>query len=256
MFNKLQFIAPNIFNITKRKEFIPELNLCGFLDQAFEFAYSMTFGADGHHRIHRTGGIMQRALAEQFINVFQGKLAEFGIYKKLIDAGIPVNQPDLRIMGKGLWDDSDFICSGKKLSVKSVAHFSNLLLLEQQDWDANGAYIPNLNTGNSFYDYFILVRIKPDGKQIIYEHKAVFYENEIDKVELKRLMINGKNWFIDVPGYITNQDFMEIINNNFILPQKALLNGKIEMDAANYYIQSGDLKPFNNLLLELNHPIT
>ncbi len=247
MFNKLDFKSPNIYNITKRKEFHSEGNLNGYLNQAFEFAFSMTFATDGHHRDHRTGGISQRKNAEKFINVFQGKLAEFAIYKKLLDARISTNEPDLRIMGEGIWDDSDFVCSGKKLSVKSAAHFSNLLLLEKEDWNSNGAYIPNLEHGNSIYDYFVFVRVKPDVKQLMRENKEVFLKHNIDKAELKRLMIN-RSWLMDIPGFITHQDLIDLIKLEFILPQKALLNGKIEMDATNYYIQSGDLKPFDDLL--------
>ena len=248
MFNKLQFIPPNTFNITKRKEFAAVLSLNGYVDQVFEFAFNMTFGAVGHHRDHRTGGITQRKKAELFINAFQGKLAEFGVYKKLVDNGIETTKPDLRLMGTGLWDDSDFICANKKLSVKSAAYFSNLMLLEQQDWNGQGAYIPNSESGTTMYDYFILCRIKPDGKQMLRDHKEVFFKDEIDKIELKRLMINGKSWLMDIPGFVTHKELVSIINDGFILPQKALLNGKIEMDAANYYVQSGDLHPFEELV--------
>ncbi|TDG35345.1 hypothetical protein EZJ43_13650 [Pedobacter changchengzhani] len=255
MFNKLQFIHPNIFNITKRKEFVADLSLNGYVDHAFEFAFNMTFGAEGHHRDHRTGGQHQRQKAELFINAFQGKLAEFGVYRKLTDNKIDVNKPDLRIMGAGLWDDFDFICGSKKISVKSAAHFSNLMLLEQKDWSKNGAYIPNLEGGNSQYDYFIFCRIKPDGKQMLRDHKDIFLKDEVDKIELKRLIINGQSWLIDIAGFIAHEDLVSIINGEFILPQKALLNGKTEMDAANYYVQSGDLHPLSDLVTELKSSI-
>lgn len=251
MFHKLEFIPPNTFNITKRNEFVASINLCGYVDQVFDFAFNMTFGAVGHHRDHRTGGTAQRKNAEQFVNVFQGKLAEFGVFKKLSACGIETNQPDLRIMGKGLWDDSDFICNGKKISVKSAAYFANLMLLEKEDWQGDGIYIPNLGTENASYDYFILCRIKPDGKQLLREHKEVFLKDEIDKIALKRLMMNGRTWLMDIPGFITQKELVSIISDDFLLPQKALLNGKIEMDTANYYIQSGDLHAFEDLVTEL-----
>jgi hypothetical protein len=40
---------------------------------------------------------------------------------------------------------------------------------------------------------------------------------------------------------------MHLIKNNYILPQQALLNGKIKMDATNYYIQSGDMREIEEL---------
>jgi len=45
--------------------------------------------------------------------------------------------------------------------------------------------------------------------------------------------------------------FKQIISNKIVLPQKALLNGKISMDAANYYIQSGDMRNLKDLIPSL-----
>tara|TARA_B100001123_G_C14450701_1_gene686441 strand:+ start:71 stop:202 length:132 start_codon:yes stop_codon:yes gene_type:complete len=39
-----------------------------------------------------------------------------------------------------------------------------------------------------------------------------------------------------------------LINHHAILPQNSLLNGKIPMDAENYYVQSGDMYPYKELL--------
>ena len=54
-----------------------------------------------------------------------------------------------------------------------------------------------------------------------------------------------------MPGYITRDDLKQIIDDSFILPQKALLNGRISMDAANYYVQSGDMRDLEALMLNL-----
>jgi ABC-type enterochelin transport system substrate-binding protein len=46
-------------------------------------------------------------------------------------------------------------------------------------------------------------------------------------------------------------DFKQIISNKLVLPQNALLNGKIPMDAANYYMQSGDMRDLEALIPNL-----
>lgn len=50
---------------------------------AFDFAYDMSFGKNGEHRDHRSGGTYERKPGEIFANTFQGKLCEFAIYEVL-----------------------------------------------------------------------------------------------------------------------------------------------------------------------------
>ena len=78
----------------------------------------------------------------------------------------------------------------------------------------------------------------------------LLYSNDINKEQLYSL-IKSEKWEYDVPGYITNEDLKSIISNDFILPQKSLLNAKIPMDAENYYIQSGDMRDFQQLVSSL-----
>ena len=43
---------------------------------------------------------------------------------------------------KGKWDDQDFVINDSEISLKSMAFFSNPLLLETKNWDLQGNYIP------------------------------------------------------------------------------------------------------------------
>lgn len=220
------------------------------IDKVFEFAYAMTFG-DGEHRDHRTGGIMNRKKGQIFINTFQGKLSELGVYntfsKSNKDAYGKLSNPDFDVYGLGEWDDSDIELGEIKFSVKSTKFYGHLLLLETKDWNREGEYLPNLSTDkNSIYNYFILVRIKPDSEKLMRRNKLL-YSNEINKEELYSI-IKSEEWSYDIAGYITNEDLKSLISSDFILPQKSLLNGKIPMDAENYYIQSGDMKDFSELV--------
>lgn len=235
MFTKLTQNG-NAFNINKSIPFVPRPVTKDLIIEVFNFSYNMTFGKVGEHRGYRTGGQYSRKNGELFCNTFQGKLAEFTVYNELVKMGFNLDRPDLKAWGLGKWDETDLIINGKKLSIKSVAFFSNLLLLETKDWNNNGIYLPN----NTSYDFTVLVRIKPDIKQI-FRKNGIFHENEIAIDKLHNIVLI-ENYSYDIPGYITNIDLKNIIANGFILPQNSLLNGTTKMDASNYYIQSGELK--------------
>ena len=49
------------------------------VETVFDFAYKMTFGREGAHRDHRSGGSHTRRNGEIFANTFQGKLAECAV---------------------------------------------------------------------------------------------------------------------------------------------------------------------------------
>lgn len=218
----------------KKVPFEPSLVNAHIIDLSFEFAYEMAFGS-GHHRNHRTGGQELRAPLEIFRNTFQGKIAEGVFYNYLSENAIQCNKVDYSIYGKGVWDDTDIVYKNKKISIKSTAFFSNLLLLESQDWDSKGRYLPNRlnNEGADFYDYFVLIRIKPN-TNALFSHSTSKQDlwNEID----------AHKWFYDMPGWCSHLTLKFIIKNNYILPKNSFLNGKTRMDAENYYIQCGDLK--------------
>jgi len=216
----------------------------------FDFAWHMVFG-EGHHRKHRSGGKQERKRGELFANTFQGKLAEFVIYRELLKRGFAdVEKPDTGIYGKAIWDDADLECRGKRINIKSAAFFSNLLLLEAKDWNGKGEYLPNLANGtNQHYDFFLLVRSKPDSKKLLKGHQ-LFYANELDFESLKEIIL-GEKWTFDFAGVCTQETIRHIIGEGYLLPQNSLLNGKIKMDASNYYIQCGDLKEFDFLICEL-----
>jgi hypothetical protein len=209
----------------------------------------MCFG-EGHHRNHRTGGQYGRKNGEMFCNTFQGKLAEVVLYNLLASYGIECDKPDFGIYGEGVWDDTDLVIKGKKINVKSAAHFSNLLLLETKDWNLSGQYIPNLNAGTtSQYDFFILVRIKPDIKKLFRDNKH-YYSNKVDKEVLEKIIFND-SWKYDVAGYISNEKLIDAINNKNILPQNSLLNGRVPIDAENYYIQSGEMEDIDDFICKI-----
>lgn len=215
------------------------------IEKVFEFAYGMSFGKEGEHRAHRSGGTHQRRMGEIFANVFQGKLAEFAFYNAA-HGKLEIDLPDLAKWDLGKWDDTDFIVMNKKINIKSTKSFGNLLLLETKDWNKDGLYIPNMEKKSSTYDYFILVRMKPFCEDIMKKNK-IFYSDFTDKEDLKTKILFEK-WEYDIPGWISHEDLKTIINDGHIIKRGELLNGRTKMDAENYYVQSGDMKEINKLV--------
>lgn len=219
------------YRFTRKRNFAPDGTFSmSDIEKAYYFAEQMA--SNDFHRPIRSGGNLSRNEFDIFKNTFQGKLSEYAIYH-LFDGIADINEPDLAIYKRGKWDNGDFVVNGKRLAIKSAKYFSQLLLLEKEDWNENGIYIPDINTGGLF-DYFILVRIKPN----------------IDDYHTKE-DIKNVTWLYQVVGYITREDLILIIKNKHIIPKRALLNGKTPMDADNYYVQSGDLKDIEKLIEEI-----
>ena len=184
-------------------------------NKARDFAKNMTTKQLGEHREYRTGGSHYRSSKEIFINAFQGKLAEVAFYEFFMDKDFQINQPDFETYPKGKWESYDFLINNKKINVKSTKHFGNLMLLEAGDWNDNAEYIPNIDTNNHIYELFVLIRI----------------DSRTNKY--------------DIPGFITRPDLIKIIEKKHIIKKGQLLNGRIPMDANNYYVQAGDMRNIN-----------
>ena len=203
--------------------------------KALDFAYQMTFASNGKHRDHRSGGSHNRKNGEIFANTFQGKLAEFAFYEFIVSKGIKMPLPDLDTFDLGKWDSSDFDVNDRHISIKSSKSFANLLLLETKDWTDDGTYIPN----NSKYDAFVFIRVIPDIEKMLRTNR-LFYSDDVTYDQLESIVISEK-WLYNMAGFITHQDLVQIIKNKYILPKGSLLNGTTQMDAENYYVQSGDM---------------
>lgn len=232
--------------VNKKKAFIPNVMLeKEDISSAFDFAYNMTFGKKGEHRNHRSEGKLQRKNGEIFANTYSGKLAEIGIYNFFLEKGIELNKPDFDTWELGSWDEYDFKYKENEISVKSTTHFGNLLLLETKDWNSYGKYKPN----SKKYDYHICVRIYPDSKKIL-KNMRLYYLTELTEEQNKDLKqgILHEEWKVEISGFISNFDLINIIKEGYVIQQDSLLNKSIKMDAENYYIQYGDLRKIDLLV--------
>jgi len=221
----------------------------GIIDEVFDFAYGMSFGEKGHHRSYRSGGISRRKNGQIFADTFQGKLAEFALFNILNINDIKVDRPDNDYYGVGIWDDSDFNYKNNKISVKSTKSFGQLLLLEAADWTKDGLYIPNLGTGNEYYDYFVLVRLDPFITNLMYKNR-IYFSSYIEKSKLRELILH-EEFTYDIPGCMTRKTLAWLIKNNYLIKQGGYINNDFKnnkLDADNYYIQANNLFPINKMI--------
>lgn len=246
---KLQKKGENEYVVNNKRKF-KRLGDLNYEDKiiCFEFAYEMAFG-NGRHRIIRSGGKKGRRGGQIFINTYQGKMAEFAIYRYLLNKNILIAEPDTNVEGYGIWDSFDLKYGSIHMAVKSTKSYGNLLLLETKDWNDKGQYIPNLYNGVYHYDMFILVRLSPDGEKVMKENR-ILYLDSIDRNELKEIMVSI-DWEYDIAGYITNKDFIRLIAKGYVLPQGAILNQGTRIDADNYYVQAGDMRTDEDMIERL-----
>jgi hypothetical protein len=92
-----------------------------------------------------------------------------------------------------------------------------------------------------------LVRIKPDVDELARLFSSSHYEKEILE-SLKSQILNQK-WSYDIPGFMTSEDLAQVLNSNHLIPKGARLNNSVTMDADNFYVQAGDLRNINSLII-------
>lgn len=216
-----------------------------FVEDAFDFAYGMTYGRLGQHRANRTNGRTTRDMGEIFCNTFQGKLSEYVVRNSLANMNLNVGEVDTEQEELGRWDSYDLDVEGSILSIKSCKYFSEFLFLETGDYD----YYGNYRHSNVQADFLVLVKISPVCQSIMKNNRMLYGTPNEEKL---RNMLLAETWKYDIVGFITHDMLVECIQNNQIIPQRALLNGKTSMDAENYYYASGLMIPFDDIGEYLN----
>lgn len=247
MLRPLNFDGANNYTINHKVPFGKNnyrFNLSGEdLQACFEFCSKMTYGGDGTHRVHRSGGSDRRGLDQIFKDAFIGKVGEIAFHKMCLQRQKgQVSDIDYDCYGSGLWDESDFTITASdgqvsKVAVKTTKHFGNLLLLETKDWqvkDNRAIYLPNADTGG-VYDFIMFCRVNTNIDDVSRQFKLG--DTSTHSSALERLTAIS-----EVVGYIKNADLVSCIEHPQIIPKGAKLNGSITMDAENYYIQSGSFR--------------
>lgn len=223
------------------------------VNSIFDFAYRMTFGGEGAHRNMRTGGTANRTNGQKFANTFQGKLGELAVYKELCRLGLNASQPDYTVGGLGYWDHFDMIVNDRQVSIKSIKFFSQLLLLETGDWDDNGRYLHGMDANRNIipvqYDFVFLSRINPSSEDTL-SHHHLLYSDRVNRNDLSDIILSNE-WGYDIPGFITCDDLIYVIQHRHIIPAHSMFspNGRryTEIEAENYYVRAADMHSHNEI---------
>jgi hypothetical protein len=248
IYNQMPF-ADGSFRVSKRVDFRKIRSFkAETVRSVIEFAFNMTFGSKGEHRHSRSGGTISRGKLEIFTNTFQGKLSEYAV-ANILYRHKEFKEPDLSMYELGIWEDADFLLGDNAIAVKSTKSYGNLMLLESKDWDVQGQYRASVREPKT-YSHIVLVRIKPDVEDLMRKFQSI-QQMDIALTELHNLIMSH-DWEYDIPGYITNADLKSVIERNLLIPKGALLNNAVKMDAENYYVQAGDLRPIHEMSTDLS----
>ena len=222
------------FAVTSKKSFKPSIDVSEYTADVIEWAYNNVWGK-GH--LKSSG----RDKSTKFRDSILGKFGEFALYKHLVKIGYDLPSPDLTVMGYGEWDDGDLFLEGKKISVKSTNFFSDLLLLKKEEWDQEGGYLYGRDGIDRSYKAFFLCRMKPNLDDILP------IEGDDDPgIDHLNQCLEHVNFRMDIPGYITIEDFKKIIQNNMFIPAGGKI-GKKGFDLPLYYCQTGDLRDLDSI---------
>lgn len=228
---------------------IPQKNVNISLD----FAYQMAVGK--FHRGLRTGGSEDRTPMKIFLDAASGKLGEFALVNFLINNGDGwlMSEPDVKIYERGIWDNGDGVVSKNdislKVAIKTVKHFSNLMLLETGDWDVD-------ESGKAFYspgwkrkkekgmeiitpeypDLIILAKIQQTPRSLFEDSGAISREDPTSK-DLE--FLKKKTYAYDISGVITNEELAFLISQKYIVLKRGILNSSYKdkgprFDAENF----------------------
>ena len=79
-----------------------------------------------------------------------------------------------------------------------------------------------------------------------FRNQRMLYSDHISLERIKSTL-EKQSFFADLPGYVTNLFLKEKIQEKQILPKGSMLNGRVKMDAENFYILSSDFEEFKNV---------
>lgn len=243
----------NGFSFGDGRRFVAQDVPKDYLHKAVDFAFDMVASPNGFHRDHRSGGTMKRMQSHVFVDTFHGKLGEwclFGYFSSL--RGYRCSKPDMGVYSKGIWDNGDLRVTNDKdgvervVAIKTTKWKGNLLLLETADWSDQGLYMPSLAEGKEYFpNRFVLVRIDPFLSPFADGLDNLVVSGNRDAI-LSYVM--GFRWRYDIPGFITDKNFMFFVENSYVIPKNSFLNSnRTVMDADNYYVASKWMHPLPNI---------
>jgi len=231
------------YTVTKKKSFIQNKDFKETtIEKVFESAYQSCF-----INKYETGGQYK---GEIFIQEFQKKLAELGFYNAIYQADTKLYEKFTQYTEDFFKIDlnSPIIFNYNDLNIymETSAYDIDLLMLSESVWDKDTTYIPNREKGINHFDYIFLTRIRENGETLLKNNNLLF-NNEVNKQQLHDLILSQR-WTYDIPGFITNHDLQSLINNQQFIPKDTQLNTTEKIKSNSFYVESANLKEFNQFV--------
>lgn len=235
--NNLMETNGSFYLTTKGKEFKSEFILTSALEEAFEFAFSKTVGKKRNLTSVFWGSKHSENVSE-FAKAFRGKLCEIGLKKYFSINGLSVRYPKTHDWETDKYENFDLLVNGRRVLVKAIPYYSNLLLLDTKHWKADASYGKG-RKNRIQYDYFVLTRIRP-GVIHLFENFKLTKDMELDKERIKQLVF-APNFQFEVTGYLSKNEIKYLDETNQILEEGSIVNGNKRLENEYYYCQAGDL---------------
>ena len=195
------------------------------VERSWDYAYNKVYVSEtrGDGRNYRSRHT--RSLLGEFINNFYGKLAEFVLYKELVDRGYDCTEPNLELFAPGIGDgEVDMVCEGSIICCKSTKLFNKYLLLETYRYNEDIKV-----------DFFVINRIEYMRLNDFREYKEKVYGYKTPKVltleEFQQAVRDKDFWKADhllgkEPLEVDNYHFeIEGLHNLEVIPKLRKLKG-------------------------------
>ena len=203
------------------------------------FEYAFSIANEDKQREYRSGGLARRNKLQIFWDAFRGKVAECHAKVFYEHRGCRVRDIDFDIYDRGVWDRYDLIINDKIVSIKSSKHFSQLLMLETEDWK-DGKYSGDVYDEDYTPDYFMFIRTRIDVP------KELERGDNLNKERLWQV-IQRLDITAEISGLLPFVHFIDqVIKYKYVIRQneifKASLKSRgVRMDADNYYVKISEL---------------
>lgn len=127
---------------------------------SLEDVWKSLFHAKNMRGKHNPALIMDRTEEEIFYDALEGKLGEAGFSALLKQTdGFIESGPNYEVYDRGVWDLYDFKINNKIISIKSIASYAQLLLLDTVHYDSFGQLLPIKGKTEVRTDYHVLMKV-------------------------------------------------------------------------------------------------
>lgn len=219
------------------------------VSEAYYYAYHMIYAAGFEQRFPDIPNNHYSKLS-LFCNIFQVKLSEVLIYSAFVKSNRTPEMTAIKVKSQGIIEFCDMVCEGQNIKIKTGVESEDIFTLEQSKWNKEGFFIPGLKEDTKgLYDYFLMVRLSKDLSEFLQTIRKMNIDLPSDEQLFKKML--PKKITYDIPGFFSQSKLKQLINKDYVLPKDALINPDRIVESDKYYLQTGNLREFSELISEL-----